>query len=378
MKLIHNFCKTFLFYLLDSFLILLFHPKQSKTVVFIKVDAIGDFFVWLRSAQQLASLYPSYYKILLCNENVYDIAKSLQYFNYVYPVDINNYSDNIFYRLKLNFFIRNINCEVSIQPTISRVFLTGDSLIRITNSRHKIGSKGDLSNIRKSLKFIADKWYTHLNDLDKLNNNEHLQNLHFISQFNYLQKFYDSVDIIKNLPVLGAQFDLPSEYVVIFPGASANLRMWSIDNFIELAIYITNSYCLNVIFCGGINESRFIQPISLISNSRITCLINKTTLSDLVRIIIKSKFIISNETSAVHIAEFFSINSICLLGGGHFGRFIPYPININSKVVPIYSNMSCFNCNWQCSLTPSRHESAPCISNISVNEVRTAVDSLLK
>ena len=57
----------------------------------------------------------------------------------------------------------------------------------------------------------------------------------------------------------------------------------------------------------------------------------KTNINELIEAIRDAEFLITNETSAVHIAESVTTKSFCILGGGHFGRFLPYNKNqINS------------------------------------------------
>jgi hypothetical protein len=69
------------------------------------------------------------------------------------------------------------------------------------------------------------------------------------------------------------------------------------------------------------------------------------------------------------------------MGGGHYGRFMPYDIENKTKKshpVAITHQMDCFNCNWRCRYFIKDNEPAPCIEKISVEEVFAALQPLLK
>ena len=85
-----------------------------------------------------------------------------------------------------------------------------------------------------------------------------------------------------------------------------------------------------------------------------------------------AKFLIGNETSAIHIAAAVRTPSVCILGGGHFGRFIPYKLEKEPDgplPIPVYYKMTCFNCNWNCIYPIKKGEPTPCIKDITVDHV---------
>jgi len=61
------------------------------------------------------------------------------------------------------------------------------------------------------------------------------------------------------------------------------------------------------------------------SLSRVENLCGTTSLTELVDIISKAKLLITNDSSALHIAACLNTQTICLLMGRHYGRFAPYP-----------------------------------------------------
>jgi ADP-heptose:LPS heptosyltransferase len=107
-------------------------------------------------------------------------------------------------------------------------------------------------------------------------------------------------------------------------------------------------------------------------------LAGKTSLPEFVEVIRQARLLISNETSAVHIAAAVKTPSVCILGGGHFGRFLPYPEKVvNCKPVAVFKKMACFGCNWKCNQPHNVNGCVPCIEQIEMPDVISAVDVAL-
>ena len=104
----------------------------------------------------------------------------------------------------------------------------------------------------------------------------------------------------------------------------------------------------------------------------VTNLAGKTSLQELISIIAGAHLLVGNETGAVHIAAAVSTSAICILGGGHFGRFLPYNLERPSdKPLPVavFHKMDCFECNWECKYDVVDGNAVACISNIPIKTV---------
>jgi len=69
--------------------------------------------------------------------------------------------------------------------------------------------------------------------------------------------------------------------------------------------------------------------------------------------------------------------AVCILGGGHFGRFAPYPGHLTNKPTCIFEKMDCYNCNWDCKFKTAENIPYPCISGVSLDKVWQTVLQLL-
>jgi ADP-heptose:LPS heptosyltransferase len=62
--------------------------------------------------------------------------------------------------------------------------------------------------------------------------------------------------------------------------------------------------------------------------------------------------VISNDTGLAHLASLTSSRVIVVLGGGTFGRFLPWPGATNQYV--IFHGLDCFDCDWNCKFAETK------------------------
>jgi len=354
--------------------------KHVQSVLLIRLDAIGDFILWLDSAQYFRKVYPDKKIILLGNKTWTDLAKKLPYWDEVWALDRQKFNRNPLYRLDFLRKVRKAGFEVVIQPTYSREFLYGDAIVRISGARKRVGSIGDCSNIRPLEKKISDQFYTRLipatpHPLMELKRNAEFMCGLDISMEAGLPDLSLAIKGVKN------PLDDVSDYYVLFPGASWSGRQWPITRFAALTDKIYRQSGLTAIVCGSPDEQGLAEALVSQLDVPAMNMTGKTNLVNLAVIIKDASFLVGNETSAIHFAAAVSTPAFCLLGGGHYGRFMPYAIESETKKplpVAIVHQMDCFNCNWRCRYFVEEGKPVPCIEKISVEEVFAAVQSLIK
>ncbi len=357
--------------------------KQNK-ILLIRLDAIGDFFLWLDQAKEYRKIYPDKKICLVANQVWSELAAHLPYWDEVISVDIKKYTRNPVYRIKKNNELSRVRFDKVINPTYSRSFLLSDSIVRMSKAEEKVGFDGNLSNIRAWQKKISDRWYTKLVPSSPDEKMELVRNAEFLRGLGHsgFKANVPAWPFSTELPDKIKE-QLPNSYYIVFPGAGAKFRQWPLDNFIQLAQHISASSSLRPIFCGGPDEQQLGEYLENYIPDAGPNLIAKTSLEDLVAIISKASFVIANETSAVHIATAVDTPSICILGGGHFGRFMPYQVegNIQSEVPKaVYTYKECFGCDWDRTCLPREDKTTvvPCIQDISVEQVWEHVQALIE
>lgn len=354
--------------LMNYFIVLVYRRGKAGGVVLIRLDHIGDFVLWLNTANVYRQLYPNQKITLAANPVWADMAAELSYWDEVISVDKNLFNQNWFYRWKLMRQFRQIGFETAIQPTYSREFLLGDSLVYVTGATSRIGSLSDCINIRSWLKTISDKWYTQLIPPLDESAKELERNVAFISKLSG-QAFPISLSAMPRFTQLPLSLAVEQPYCVIFPGASWSGKQWPVAQFAQVAQIISQEQHWRIVICGGPQDIDIGSELYGLLGDVALNFVGRTSLKELIEVIRNSVFVVSNDTSAIHIAAAVETLSVCILGGGHFGRFLPYPDGLDYAPTPIFTQMACFGCNWQCTQEYSEGEAVSCIRDVTVENV---------
>ena len=372
-------------YLLDCFASVLPGPKQSpglrKYLLVVKLDAIGDFVLWLDAAAGLRRLYPAdrYYLVLVANALWADLAAQQPYFEEIIPLDTRRLP-SFQYRATMWKKLRGRPWDLAINPTYSRHFPYDDAVIRVCGATERIGFQGDLSNQRAFELAISDRWYTRLVPASPEPLMELERNAEFVRGLG-LKDFRAGVPALKVTaeppPLLAG-----SGYCVVVPGASLPIKQWPLDNFAELVQRIRSRYGLMVVVCGAAAERELGQRLmQLVPDAAGTMhdMTGSTSLAEFAAIIKGASLVVANDSSAVHIAAAVGTKSICFAGGGHYGRFVPYRVEAEANgplPVTVMHRMECYHCNWNC-VCQYRGGAAPCLEQISPDDAWREVQALL-
>jgi ADP-heptose:LPS heptosyltransferase len=346
-------------------------------VLLVRLDSIGDFVLWLDGARALRSMYPSpEFRVILIGNAVWaDLAKSLGVFDEVIALDPREFQSKLGYRYRLMREVRKKQCGVVIHPTFTREFWVGDSVVRMCGAQERIGFSGDCSNIRRGMKYISDRWYTQLVPADPESKMELLRNAEFVRGLS--GKGFD----VRLPSIESGGGCLPAslegrQYYVLFVGAAWPGRRWPATLFGQLARRIFDLTGWQGVICGGVHETGLAEEVLNCSSVPVENWVGRTNLVELVSIIDSARFVVANETSAIHIAAACRTPSVCIVGGGHFGRFVPYPTDLEhaeSAPLATYVHMSCYGCNWRCVYDVEPNAPVPCIERVTVDQVWTAV-----
>lgn len=351
-----------------------------KKILIVRLDAIGDFIIWLDVAKELRRVFPpnEYEITLLGNQQWTDLAKTCTYFDEVLTIERLSFFTSYQNNFELFEKLCSVKFDIVLHPVYSREFLFGDLFVFACNAKQKIGMQGDGSNLSWWQKKLGDCCYTDLVPISS----EHVGELEHNA---LLLRWLGVTDFKAGVPELIGQFEksllqLPKNYYVVIPGASVSIRMWPISRFIELVEKAHALIGMTAVVCGGRAEENLGEAITMGTSVPIVNLTGQTSLPELSAVISEARFVIANETGAVHIATALDIPSICIEGGGHFGRFVPYSTEIVTKKqlpVPVFQLMECYGCDWECIHSIPFGEAAPCIEIVSLESVLSAVMALV-
>jgi ADP-heptose:LPS heptosyltransferase len=362
-------------------------PVRPDRVLLIRLDAIGDFILWLDAADATVKHYKAQGKsvVLVANAVWAEWTKELALFDNVIALDRRKYELNMLYRFLLGLRIRKLKCLIAVQPTYSREISFGDALVRISGAIERIGSSGDNSNMSVWQKRISDRWYTRLIHAAPEPCMELLRNAEFIrglGEIDFLAKVPDlrAMSTLRKDEAFLAAMPLDQRYYVLFLGASWDGRQWPVASFAQIAERLYRKTGWLGVVCGGQPDRPLADSMCGVCSAPIVNWAGRTDLPQLASILFGAQLLLTNETSAVHIAAGVGAPTVCILGGGHYGRFMPYQVEqTDDRPLPraIIHEMPCFGCNWQCIYTRLNGVSVPCIERIAEEDVWNAISTIL-
>jgi ADP-heptose:LPS heptosyltransferase len=244
-----------------------------------------------------------------------------------------------------------------------------------------IGHVGDLSNATRYGKRITNHWYSELVSGAEGATHELEKNWH-------LAKRFDPQAVLRGPKLEPGMIRRPrwlpddNRYFVLFPGAARPIRLWPIERFGEIAARIHAKTGWAAIVCGLESDSSAAQKlITDVKDVPIMDACGQTTLPELAGVIADAKLMVTNDTSAAHLAAALCVPAVAILGGGHFGRFLPYPAACepaNGALQVAYHSMPCYQCNWRCVHSRGPDDPGPCIAAVTVDEVWAIVERMLE
>ncbi len=366
------------FYVRDRFGIKHGKGPFEKVILIVKTDAIGDYLLFrnLIFSIKHSSRFKDY-KIYLCANELYkDLSEhfdSKEISNFIW-FNRKTFVSDAGYRNQILRKVNSLQVEYVIQPCFSREFLIGDAIARAANADKKITAKSNSANDLSFFLKISDTYYSEIYETPQDLIFEFDKNKNFIEHF-----IGEKIPV--SSPFIAGQMARPKEeFVVIFPGAGEIIKQWPPEKFAETIAYIDTRYKRAIKICGSSNDKNLAETIIALSGvETVKNECGNTDLVQLVNLIQRASLLITNDSSALHIAACVNTQTICLLTGRHYGRFAPYTdqsiTNLN-YVYPKKFRQSLADTEKDI-VKATRYISLYDISTIEVEEVIARVDAIL-
>jgi ADP-heptose:LPS heptosyltransferase len=236
-----------------------------------------------------------------------------------------------------------------------------------------------MSNRNWLKKWLANRWHTELIAATIKPLTELERNAEFFSKLikNNYSPGYTKLETHNFCQIQGFKHD---DFYVLSIGAEKKYREWGLDSYTAIAQLIYKHTGWVGIISGVEKDFNLGEKIQSLSGVPLENLAGKTSLSELASLLGKSHLVISNETGTAHISAAVGTPTVCILGGGHFDRFAPYPDlpGQTNYLKPVNHNMPCYNCNWECVYPIKEDEPAQCIQNVCVEAVWKEVEKIIE
>jgi ADP-heptose:LPS heptosyltransferase len=346
---------------------------KPNTLLLLKLDSIGDYILF-RNFIQLLKTSDKYknYTITLCGNTWWkELSEHLDTgyideFIWVDYAKLNTFS----YQLKLIRELHSKAYEVLIHPTYSRDPFSDNVAIH-SGAKYKIGYEGDLVNITKIQKDKNNLSYTTLVPSSSPFLFEFYRNRYFFEQV-----LMEKITLSK--PELNYHSVVSGNKIIICPGAKDSFRRWSPQQFAELCNKLNTNFENNeFVICGSQADNAAATAIMINSGINFTNYVGKLSLVELLQLFTKARLIITNDSGPFHIAVALNKKVVCISNGNNYGRFTPYPAEMNTLSTVVYPEQLLQLNNEQRLIQYYKHGSPLNITNISVNAVYDAIKNKL-
>ncbi len=356
----------------------------KKRVLILRKDTLGDYIIFYPTLKCYRKAYEDAEITLVVSKLFQSLRPLLKDFENIIWYDAKKFSDNVFYRRRFLIDLKKRGYDIAVQPTFSRETM-GDFMMKLTKALVIIGVNGDCTASLESEKLKNNSIYTKLITVPEEIVTEIDKNV-YIAEKIIGQKAdvcFPTIDI--NLfsdneakKIMEKYKIIPKSYVVIVPGSGTTFKIWPIEKFAKIADYFVEKE-ITPVFCGSKGEKKLIRDVlgKMDFKNKAIDISGETDLPTIIHLLKQSIFYFGSDTGITHLAAAIEVPTICVIGGGHFGRFFPYG-NLEKNRIVFDKNMKCKNDNWACSKNLKLGESAPCVKNIRVEDVEKEIDTFLK
>jgi ADP-heptose:LPS heptosyltransferase len=350
-------------------------PTSVPSSIILRLDAIGDFFVWLQSGAVGVAQYArrdGQRVILVANAAWATYAQRLGLWDEVIPVDVPRLMRRPAYRWAVLRRLRACRATLLIQPRAARVFLQEEALARLSGAPRRIGNAAPSVNLRGWESRMAARWYeSRLEAGGAVQMHELSRNAAFTRELTGQEP---------------RSFDLPGCYppapstptLVAAIGSSWEGRVWPMQR-LAAALRALHQRHPRLVFqvAGGPGDRAAADRLVALCDFPLDDHVGRTSIDGYVELLSRAAVVVCNESSALHIAAALRRPVVAVVGGGHYGWFAPYPPSAAPHARALSVQMDCFGCNWVCRFPRETDGSVRCVNAITEATLVAEVSALL-
>lgn len=349
--------------------------KRKKVLVIYNL-ALGDGIMLLGVAGALRKIYPEdqYELTLTCQSAFAQLYKNYDIFDNILPLDFSGSVVNLTSRKQLFEKLREEYYDIIIDPVGSENCSTNIWVAHAAVGTEKIGVLDTTFKHMQCPEKLRKKIYTKIIKINK-------PNLHLIEYYaEFFNRLKPEVCVAHpaNLKRVSLNFDLPKKYFIVFPTASMAVKRWPVEAFAEIAKKIYSTTQLPMVTCGTEHDRLDVDKFrKLTPEIPIIDCIGKTNIMEFCEVIGRAALILTNDTSAYHIAVAQQCPTALIAGGYTYTRYANYHYSSLGYKDPVLVSkyMDCYDCNNHCIY--NNRDIFPCISGITVTNAWEKIEKLI-
>ncbi len=351
-------------------------PHHGLLVV--RMDGIGDMVLFRGALDRYAEAFgvaASEITVLGC-ESWAPLAPALFEGYRVETINEHAYARRPLYRLQVNLRVRAMAPAIVVNDSYFRRALMADSLTWVCRAPRSI----------VSLPYISERtrpeFAYYLSQVDVVVDTGPYSTHETVRHYRFLSAVAGT-DIEPVAPDLRWPASPPpiaegSPYVVLNPGSNEPGRRWPIDRYAGLAKWFLGQGYRVCVVGNEQEENRKNAFAGTSQKQGFIDLIGKTDLKQLLDVLAHAALVVTNDTGPAHLSIGLGTPTAVIVGGGHFGCFVPYPPELSPAHARFaYRAMECYHCFWRCHLRTDKSQSFPCVAEITEDDVKAACTELL-
>ena len=320
-------------------------PLEPRSILWVRTDSIGDAVLASSMLPHLATKYPAAKIAVVCQDRVADLYAACPIVDTIICFDYKKAVADEAYRESIIGEIAEFHPDLVLNSHYS-----GDALTELLTLSHRapetIGLAGDLSNIAAAELEQLAPLYSRRIPSPGLAKPEMERHRDFLAGLGLKPPQLEPMvwTATEDEAVAEAffkQHELDrSRTIALFPKAQYAIKDYA--GYAEALRDLGPGFQF-LIFGGPEVEASAQQLAAQLPGASIN-LAGKTTLREMAALIRRCRLYVGADSAGAHIACAVGTPNVVVLGGGHFGRFLPYSPLTSVVCLPL----GCYGCNWRC------------------------------
>ena len=340
----------------------------AERILFVRTDSIGDAVLASAMLAPLHRRFPRAKIAVLCQHHVADLYVACPFVDSIICYDRKQMNEAAACAEILGE-IAVFKPDVVLNSVRSRDAFSNELTLAIPGARH-FAIAGDLDNITPAERTAAQSRYELLVPTPDAHQSELVRHAGFLRGLGIPAGPLQPVTWTAPADELLADefFKLhgldPFKTLAVFPGAQHAMRVY--HGYGEALKQFTGFHFL--IF-GDASQTPLAEEIEKDLPGRTVNLCGRSSLRETIALVRRCRLYVGAESAGAHIACAVGVPNVVILGGGHFGRFMPYSPLTTAVSLPL----NCFGCNWRC-----RFKREHCIKDIAPEMLADAIRQTLE
>ncbi len=352
--------------------------QRPRGALVVRMDGIGDMVLFRRALDHYAAalgVETSEITVLGC-ESWRAVAPEVFAGYRVIAIDEHAFAKNPFYRFVVAVRVRRLAPAVTVCDSYMRRALMADSLVWLSAAPRTVVSAPYVSErTRPEFTYYLSQ-ASEVVDTGPYPTHEIVRHYRFVSAL-------AGRTVAPEVPAIAWRERRPpladgAPYAVLNPGSNEPGRRWPLAGYVAVARKLL-AKGLRVAFIGQAGQWDGGDGIGALKDDvRVIDLGGRTNLPELLDLIRHARLMVSNDTGPAHLGIALACPTVVVVGGGHFGSFVPYPPEASpANARFVFKRMECYHCFWRCHKRTDDRQSFPCIGDIDADAVWRECETLL-